>query len=65
VDGQKVAVRWTARATHAGRFAAIEPTGRQVRMLGMTIFQTTPAQIEALWNIWDVAGLLQQIQATP
>ncbi len=62
-DGDKVVTRWTATATHAGAFAGVEPTGKQVTMLGITIFQIAGEQISALWNTWDIFGLLQQIQA--
>jgi hypothetical protein len=32
-------------------------------MLGMTMFQIEGTQIRTLWNVWDVAGLLQQLHA--
>lgn len=59
----KVVTRWTATATHAGAFAGMEPTHKQVTMQGITIFQIAEDKITALWNMWDVFGLMQQLQA--
>lgn len=61
-SGDRVVTRWTATATHQGTFAGIDATQRYVTMLGMTLFQIEGAQIGALWNVWDVAGLLQQLR---
>ena len=61
-SGDKYTVRWSATATHSGAFLGIEPTHRPVSMLGITIFQITDQRIAALWNVWDAAGLLEQIR---
>ncbi len=61
-SGDRVVTRWTATATHQSAFAGIDATQRSVTMLGMTLFQIDGAQIAALWNVWDVAGLLQQLR---
>jgi len=63
VQGDKVVARWTATATQRGAFAGIAPTDKAVTMTGITIFQTAGDQIVALWNTWDVAGLVGQLQA--
>lgn len=60
---ERVVARWTATATHDGSFAGIEPTRRRVTMIGMTMFRVVDGRISELWNIWDVAGLLRQLQA--
>jgi steroid delta-isomerase-like uncharacterized protein len=61
-NGDRVVTRWTASATHMGSFAGIEPTRKRVEMLGITIFQISGAQIGALWNTWDMFGLVQQLR---
>jgi steroid delta-isomerase-like uncharacterized protein len=61
-SGDKVVARWTATATHQGNFAGIDATGRPVTMLGITIFQIADHTIDALWNTWDMFGLLQQLR---
>jgi steroid delta-isomerase-like uncharacterized protein len=62
-DGDKVVTRWTATATHAGDFAGIAPTQKRIQMFGITIFHIVDGRIAALWNSWDVFGLMQQLQA--
>lgn len=62
-SGDKSVARWSATATHAGAFAGIDPTGKQVNMLGITIFEIANGQIQSLWNTWDVFGLVQQLRA--
>ncbi len=62
-SGEKVVARWTATATHLGRFGDVAPTEKRVTMLGITIFALTDAKIAALWSTWDVSGLLQQLKA--
>jgi steroid delta-isomerase-like uncharacterized protein len=61
-NGDRVVTRWTAIATHMGSFAGIEPTRKRVEMLGITIFQISGDQISALWNTWDMFGLVQQLR---
>jgi predicted ester cyclase len=58
-----VITRWTATATHRGSFAGIEPTRRAVTMTGITIFEITDGRIRALWNAWDMFGVVQQLRA--
>ncbi len=62
-SGDRGVTWWTATATHQGTFAGIDTTQRPVTMLGMTMFQIEGTQIRTLWNVWDVAGLLQQLHA--
>ncbi|MBA3944075.1 MAG: ester cyclase [Herpetosiphonaceae bacterium] len=63
-QADKVVARWTATATHQGSFAGIEPTGKDVTMLGITIFQVAEGKIRGLWNNWDLFGLLQQLRSS-
>lgn len=62
VEGEAVFTRWRARATHLGPFAGLAPTGRPVTLLGMTQFRVAGGRITALWNVWDVHGLLEQVR---
>lgn len=59
---QKVITRWSATATHRGSFAGIEATHKPVTMLGITIFAIADNRIQALWSVWDVFGLTQQLR---
>ena len=61
-ESQKSVVRWRAQGTHLGSFAGLPPTGKPVTMFGITVFEVGAAQIRALWNVWDVQGLLAQLR---
>jgi steroid delta-isomerase-like uncharacterized protein len=61
-SGDEIVTRWSATGTHLGSFAGVEPTQKRVTMLGITIFQLVDQQISALWSIWDVNGVLQQLR---
>lgn len=62
ISGDKVTTRWTARGTHQGEFFGNPATNKDVTMIGITIFQVEDGRIARLWNIWDQAGLLNQIK---
>lgn len=63
-SGDRVVTRWTATATQRGPFAGIAPTNRRVTMRGITIFKIVGTQISALWNTWDMFGLIEQLRGS-
>lgn len=64
-QGDKVAVRWTARGTHKGELFGIAPTGKQATVTGITIDRWAGGKIAESWTNWDTLGLLQQLGAVP
>jgi steroid delta-isomerase-like uncharacterized protein len=58
----KVAVRWSATMTHTGEGVGA-PSGKPVRITGMTIAQIADGKIIAGWDNWDRLGMLEQIGA--
>jgi len=60
-EGDKVAKRWTFRATHKGDFFGIPPTGKQVAWTGTTIYRIAGGKIVEIWWNIDVLGLFQQM----
>jgi steroid delta-isomerase-like uncharacterized protein len=60
----RVAVRWSAVATHTGDLLGMPPTGRAVTIIGMTIFRIENGQIAELWDVWDEAGLVRQLESS-
>jgi steroid delta-isomerase-like uncharacterized protein len=61
--GGRVAVRWSAVATHTGDLLGMPPTGKIVTIIGLTIFRVEDGQIAELWDVWDEAGLIRQLEA--
>jgi steroid delta-isomerase-like uncharacterized protein len=65
VDGDRIAVVWTARATHRGPIMNIPPTGRRICLHGMSRHVIAGGKIVRSLNVWDLAGLLREIGLLP
>jgi steroid delta-isomerase-like uncharacterized protein len=64
-EGDKVVVRYVYRGTHQGEFQGIAPTGKQVTIAGIAIYQITGGRIEKVWVASDSLGLMQQLGVVP
>ena len=61
VDGNRVAFRWTIRATHLGPFIGRPPTGVSVVFGGINIEEIRDGQIVSHWSVHDSLDLLHQV----
>ncbi len=64
VDGDRLALRWTATGTQLGQFGPIPPTGRTVTYAGAHFLALTGGRITGLWSINDTFGKVLQLGAT-
>ena len=60
-----VAVRWTGRLTHTGPFGAVEPTGKTLRLTGMSFYKVRDGQIVETRNASDMLGFFGQMGLFP
>lgn len=60
-EGDKVAVRFSARGTHQRQWLGFAPTGLSIEYTGVTWARIQGAQIIAHKTWWDKAGLIEQI----
>lgn len=60
-EGDWVAQRLTATATHEGEFVGIEPTGKRVEFTGMNISRLVDGKLVEGYELWDMFGLLRQL----
>jgi steroid delta-isomerase-like uncharacterized protein len=65
IEGDRVALQWTAHATHQGTVLHIPPTGKQVVVRGATFLTLQGGQIVSASYIWDVASMLREIGLLP
>lgn len=65
IQGNRVAVTWSAQGTHRGRFMNIPPTGRAVVVRGVTVLTIEENQAQRGILMWDVAGLLRSLGLLP
>lgn len=62
VDADRIAVRYTARATHEGEFAGVPATGNQVEIPGISIYRMSEeGRVTDEWAEPDLFGLMQQL----
>jgi steroid delta-isomerase-like uncharacterized protein len=61
----RVVVRWTMEATHAGPLAGIPATGKRVQQRGTVIYRLENGRIAEVWAQMDRMGLLQQLGIDP
>ncbi|HOQ98650.1 MAG TPA: ester cyclase [Anaerolineae bacterium] len=64
-QGDKIAVRWKARATHKGTFLQIPSTGKQVTISGIDIMRIADGKIVEHWGYQDQLGFVKEIGVLP
>jgi steroid delta-isomerase-like uncharacterized protein len=62
-EGDRVVTRWTAQATHRGGFMGLPATGKRVTVKAIHIHRVVDGRIAALWEEFDMFGLMQQLGA--
>ena len=60
-EGDKVVVRWTSRFTHQDKFMGVDPTYKQIKVSGMSIYRINQGKIAEIWISWDRLSLMQQV----
>ncbi len=65
MEGNRVALAWTAHGTHQGKLMHIPPTGHPIEMRGVTLFTVKEDKIAYSLHIWDVAGFLRAVGLLP
>ena len=61
----RVVVRWTMEATHAGPLAGIPVTGNRVQQRGIVIYRFEGGKVEEIWAQIDQVGMLRQLGIEP
>jgi steroid delta-isomerase-like uncharacterized protein len=52
-EGDTVMARWTFQGTHAGEFAGLAPTHRQITYSGINGFRIVNGKLVEAWDMWD------------
>jgi steroid delta-isomerase-like uncharacterized protein len=61
-EGEKVVVRFAAKATHAGRYMGLPASGRALKLWGVMIFRFEAGAIAEFWCLVDSQGILKQLR---
>jgi steroid delta-isomerase-like uncharacterized protein len=63
--GEKVVVRWVARATHQGPGLEKPAKGNKIELRGLTWLEFEGGLLVRGWSNWDYGGMLQQMEGPP
>jgi predicted ester cyclase len=61
IEGNKVACRYILTGTHKGEFMDLQPTDKQFRVNGMTVFSFRDTKCIERWNLVDMISLKEQL----
>ena len=64
-EGSRIAIFWIGEGTHQGTIMNIPPTGRRVRVRGVSIIEVEDGLIVRGQSIWDLAGMLRHMGLLP
>ncbi|MFL6342615.1 MAG: ester cyclase [Nitrososphaeraceae archaeon] len=62
IEGNKVVCRYNLSGTHKGEFMDLQPTNKQFRVNGMTVFSFRDAKVIERWNLVDMMSLMEQLR---
>ena len=62
IEGDRVVCRYKLTGTHKGEFMDLQPTNKQFRVDGMTIFSFRDAKVIERWNLVDMLSLMEQLK---
>jgi len=64
-DENMAALRFSATGTHTGELMGMPPTGKQINISGMCMFQINGGKVTEWAEVFDQMTLMQQIGAIP
>ena len=64
-EGDQVLTRWVMTGTHLGVYLGAPPTGRQIRVEGMSLDRFNDGVVVAGFDGWDALGFRRQLSLLP
>lgn len=61
VQGDRVAFRWHATATHTGPLGPAPATGKRIAIDGLIVDRVAGGKVRERWEQWDQTLMLQQL----
>ncbi len=61
-EGEKVVARFSAKATHSGRYMGLPASGRALKLWGVMIFRFEAGAIAEFWSLFDSQAILKQLR---
>jgi predicted ester cyclase len=63
IGGDRIAVRWSATATHEGADLGVPPTHRRVQLHGIDILRIENGRVAERWGEFNGLDMMQQLTA--
>jgi predicted ester cyclase len=63
-ESDRACIRWLFTAKHTGDALGTPPTGKSVRVTGITILREAHGQVVEAWQNWDMLAMMEQIQGS-
>ena len=63
IEGNKVACRYNLTGIHKGEFMDLQPTDKQFKVNGMTVFSFRDTKCIERWNLLDMISLREQLRS--
>ncbi|MGI8476283.1 MAG: ester cyclase [Thermomicrobiales bacterium] len=60
-EGDKVLTRWVLTGTHRGEFLGVAPSGKAIRVQGMSLDRIEDGWVAEGFDGWDALGMRQQL----
>ena len=60
-EADKVAIQWSGSATHKGPFLDVRPTGKRVKLEGITIFSVVKGRVAEQLGELNLFSILRQL----
>ena len=61
-EGDLVIDHWVSEGKHRGAFFGIEPTGKNVRIEGFSVWRFADGGAVEAWGLVDIGGLMRQLK---
>jgi len=64
-EGEQVSGRWRMTGIHTGPLLHLEPTYREFRIEGITLYRFAEDEVAEAWMSYDLYGLMHQLGLMP
>ena len=62
-QGDTAASRWHVTGTHKGEFLGVPASNNKIEMNGLSFYKVRDGKVAEIWNMADIATLMEQIGA--
>ena len=61
-EGDRICVRWSCTGKHTGDGLGVPPTGKSIKVTGISILRVAGGRLVEGWQNWDMLAMMEQIK---